>query len=218
MARLLRAMVTAVKIPVTIKIRTGWDSSRRNAEEVADLAFNEGITWVAIHGRTRAQGYSGEADWEYIAQVKAKSKIPILGNGDIQNASQAVHRLQTTGVNGVLIGRGALKNPYLFREALTLWKGEDQAGKVERDYGRIFSALHDCFASHCDERILQIQLKKFAAWFATGYPGAAQFRKNVFQSRTSREVADAAREYFATLQGVTQADTSRDAFLMGGHG
>lgn len=218
MAVLLRAMVKAVSIPVTIKIRTGWDSTSRNAENVVNLAYNEGITWVAIHGRTRAQGYSGLSDWEYIREVKRGARIPVLGNGDILFPDQAVERLQESGVDGVLIGRGALKNPYIFREALTLWKGQNLVRDSVRDYSLLFSSLRDCFAAHCEERILQIQLKKFAAWFATGYPGAAQFRKNIFRTQTSQEVSNVALEYFATLNGLAQADTSREAFLMGGHG
>lgn len=217
MAELLRAMVKAVKIPVTIKIRTGWDSQTRNAEKVADLAYNEGITWVAIHGRTRAQAYTGLSDWEYIAQVKAGAKLPVLGNGDILYAHQAVSRLRETGCDGVMIGRGALKNPFIFREALKLLRGEE-AIRQAKDYGSLLFSLRDCIAPHCDERILQIQLKKFAAWFATGYPGAAQFRKNIFQKQTSQEVSAVAQEYFATISGVVQTDTSSEAFLMGGHG
>lgn len=218
MATLLRGMVKAVSIPVTIKIRTGWDAHSRNAGEVARLAHDEGITWVAIHGRTRAQAYNGLSDWDYIREVKAGAPLPILGNGDILFADQAVKRLQDSGCDGVLIGRGALKNPYIFREALGLWKGQRSVKSGVKDYGALFTSLHDCFAAHCEERILQIQLKKFAAWFATGYPGAAQFRKNIFRTQNSQEVATAAHEYFATLQGHVQADTSSEAFLMGGHG
>ncbi len=221
MAELLRAMVKAVKIPVTIKIRTGWDSQTRNAEKVAEVAYNEGITWVAIHGRTRAQGYAGLSDWEYIAQVKSDAKIPVLGNGDIVNARQAVTRMRETGCDGVLIGRGSLKNPFIFKEALNLLQGdeaENLALKAQKDYGKLLFSLRDCIAPHCDERILQIQMKKFAAWFATGYPGAAQFRKNIFRTQNSQEVSAVAQEYFATIKGVVQTDTSSEAFLMGGHG
>lgn len=217
MAELLRAMVKAVKIPVTIKIRTGWDSQTRNAEKVAEVAYNEGITWVAIHGRTRAQGYAGLSDWEYIKQVKDSAKLPILGNGDILFAHQAVSRLRESGCDGVLIGRGSLKNPFIFREALNLLNGQVTV-KQPKDYGSLLFSLRDCIAPHCDERILQIQLKKFAAWFATGYPGSAQFRKNIFQKQTSQEVSAVAQEYFATITGVVQTDTSAEAFLMGGHG
>src|SRR6476469_8941538 len=110
LGRTLEAMVKGVKIPVTIKIRTGWDSQSRNALEVVKVAADAGVAWVAIHGRTRAQGYSGLADWDFIADVKAKSPLPIIGNGDILTAEHAVEKMKTYGVDAVLIGRAALRN------------------------------------------------------------------------------------------------------------
>lgn len=217
MQKVLSAIVAAVKIPVTIKIRTGWDSASRNAHEVAELAYNEGIAWVAIHGRTRAQNYSGLADWDYIAEVKAKSKIPILGNGDIHTAEQAVEYLRKSACDGVLIGRGALKNPYIFRQALALHKGEALKSEVIR-FDHIFSELAHVIKQHCDDRITNIQMKKFAAWFATGYPGAAQFRKVLFQTQSTQEVMDSALRFFSEVHSHSQADTSSEPFLMGGHG
>jgi tRNA-dihydrouridine synthase B len=219
MTKVLEATVKAVKIPVTIKIRTGWDSGTRNADEVAKIAFNEGITWVAIHGRTRAAGYSGLSDWDYIAEVKSKSPLPVLGNGDILTAQQAVQRLQESGCDGVLIGRGALKNPYIFADALNLWQGVASIeAQNDRNYSTLFQDLAAEIVAHCDDHITQIQLKKFAAWFATGYPGASQFRKSIFQSKQTDEVYSLAREFFSGVGDLQQADTSHEAFLMGGHG
>lgn len=219
MAKVLAATVKAVKIPVTIKIRTGWDAQTRNADEVAKVAFNEGITWVAIHGRTRAAGYSGHADWDYIREVKSKSPLPILGNGDILTAKQAVARLSESGCDGVLIGRGALKNPYIFLDALDLWRGQKgEIDKSERNYSSLFQDLAAEIVSHCDDHISQIQLKKFAAWFATGYPGASQFRKSIFQAKETQQVYDQALGFFSAIGGFDQEDTSHEAFLMGGHG
>lgn len=218
MEKLLTAMVKAVKIPVTIKIRTGWDSNSRNADEVIKVAANSGIAWVAIHGRTRAQGYAGQSDWDYIAEVKSRASLPILGNGDVLTASQAVKRLKDSGCDGILIGRGALKNPFIFMDAMALWAGRAIDTSVNRDYRNVFLNLKDCIAMHCEDRILQIQLKKFAAWFATGYPGASQFRKAIFQDLTTQEITQLALDYFGTLNQTHQADTSNDGFLMGGHG
>ncbi|MGE0631701.1 MAG: tRNA dihydrouridine synthase DusB [Pseudobdellovibrionaceae bacterium] len=236
----LRATKTAIQIPLTIKIRTGWDQNSRNASEVCHIAYNEGVTWVAIHGRTRAQGYSGDADWNFIADVKAKSKIPILGNGDINSAHTAVRRLKESGVDGVLIGRGALKNPYIFLESMNLWKALknrdsavrdyslDQIGScgqqshrlppVTRHYVEIFEDLKSCFMERCDDRIVQIQLKKFAGWFSAGYPESSAFRKNVFQIQSTDELVHIAKEYFAKVDSAVQEDTSNEPFLMGGHG
>jgi tRNA-dihydrouridine synthase B len=217
MQKVLHAVKNAVKIPVTIKIRTGWDSTTRNAIEICNIAANEGISWVAIHGRTRAQGYSGLADWDFITDVKAKAQLPILGNGDILTPRQAILRLEQSGCDGVMIGRGCLKNPFIFMDALSLWKGE-ALKDVKRDYVSLFNSLREEVVAHCDEHITGIQLRKFAAWFSTGYPGAAQFRKNLFQSKNNDEVMSLANEFFAAVGCGDQADTSEEAFLMGGHG
>lgn len=217
MTKVLAACVKAVKIPITIKIRTGWDSNLKNADEVCNIAFNEGITWVAIHGRTRAQGYAGQADWDYISEIKAKSRLPIIGNGDILDPHKAVKRLKESGCDGVMIGRGALKNPFIFTDALAIWKNEesDQQG---RSYVSLFNDLADTIAAHCDEHITQIQLKKFAAWFATGYPGASLFRKNIFQAKDVLSIQSLAFEFFSKVETIKQEDTSHEEFLMGGHG
>ncbi|MBX2987949.1 MAG: tRNA dihydrouridine synthase DusB [Bdellovibrionaceae bacterium] len=217
----VRAMVSTVKkaidIPLTIKIRTGWDAGSRNAVEICHIAYEEGLTWVAIHGRTRSQAYEGKADWDYIAEVKAQSKIPILGNGDVLTPHQAIERLRQTGVDGVMIGRGALKNPYIFVDALKIWRGESLSGD-NRDFAALFRELAECIQARCSEHITQIQLRKFAAWFATGYPGAAAFRKAIFQSTSVSETMETSIAFFEALRLAPQEDTSDERFLMGGHG
>ncbi len=211
----------AVEIPVTVKIRTGWDHDSRNASEVAKIAYEEGLAWVAIHGRTRAAGYSGLADWDFIADVKSKSKIPIIGNGDVVTPELAVRRLRETGCDAVMIGRGCLKNPWIFRQA----NGLLAAGKVpvvEKDFGRLFERLQRAFVSIAQgdqpERFVMLQIKKFASWYSTGYPGASQFRRTIFQHETLEATLMAVFEYFESIAALVQADTSGDAFLMGGHG
>jgi nifR3 family TIM-barrel protein len=218
LTKVLQAVKGAVKIPVTIKIRTGWDANTRNALDVCHIAHNEGIEWVAIHGRTRAQAYTGLADWDFIAEVKAKARLPILGNGDILTPRQAVHRMKESGCDGVMIGRGCLKNPHIFMDALSLWRGEDPSVEVSRDFVSLFENLTQSLVAHCDEHILGIQLRKFAAWFSTGYPGASQFRKNLFQSKSTDEVMGLALEFFKGIETAAQEDTSHEEFLMGGHG
>lgn len=224
---MFRAVKASIKIPLTVKIRTGWDENSRNAEKVAEIAYNEGLTWVAIHGRTRAGGYSGWADWDYIGDVKAKSKIPILGNGDIATAEQAVDRIKQTGVDGVMIGRGCLKNPWIFRDANAIWAAEGQPHKAElektlsleeKDFPGVFLRLTESFTAYRDERIKLIQMKKFASWYSSGYPGASQFRKNIFQTSTLEETLKATLDFFAGLTAIDPEDTSKEAFLMGGHG
>jgi len=117
LAKMLRKVKAAISIPLTIKIRTGWDDSSINAQEVIDMAKNEGIHWVAVHGRTRAQGYSGAADWNYMQGLCEQSSLPIICNGDIISGAQAAAYYLKTSSSGIMIGRGALKNPWIFFEA-----------------------------------------------------------------------------------------------------
>lgn len=251
--RVFRAVKSASSLPVTVKIRTGWDEGSRNAAEVAKIAFNEGLTWVAIHGRTRAAGYSGLADWDFIAGVKSVSQIPIIGNGDINSAETAVRRIQETGVDGVMIGRGCLKNPWIFMEARELYASCIESGTrigsvtddlragealrsafggssavnalagapqlaFDKDFVGLFEKLYAAFVKATDQRITMLQIKKFASWYSSGYPGASNFRKAIFQTQTLDEAMSLATEFFRGLRLISQVDTSSEAFLMGGHG
>lgn len=251
--KVFRAVKNATRLPVTVKIRTGWDESSRNAEKVAEIAYNEGLSWVAIHGRTRSAGYSGAADWDYISEVKARSRIPIIGNGDINGAAAAVRRLKESGCDAVMIGRGCLKNPWIFREALELYSsGANPAECVplpnpslvnstggrfggsgaihavasktdpllayEKDFIGLFERLRSIFEATVDQKITMLQIKKFASWYSSGYPGASNFRKAIFQTQTLDEAMEKTMAFFSELRSVSQADTSHEAFLMGGHG
>lgn len=213
----LQTVRQAVAIPVTIKIRTGWDLESRNAHEVVKIAAEEGITWVAIHGRTRAQGYSGQSDWDYIRYVKSLSPIPVLGNGDIHSASTAVQRLQDSGCDGVMIGRGCLKNPWIFSEAFAIWS-RSASPLHQRDYNQVLQKLIDHLRVSPSERFLQIQVKKFAAWYSSGLPDSAAFRKRLFAVHETSELVGAVFEYFGEVGSLPPQDTSHEPFLMGGHG
>lgn len=255
LTKMLSTIKAAVDIPVTIKIRTGWDHNSKNANEVTKIAYNEGITWVAIHGRTRSQNYTGFADWDYIAEVKSKSPLPVIGNGDILNAEQAVARLQQTNCDGVMIGRGALKNPFIFQESLDLWKsfnssnqnyksdisatpnsesfdqlssgystevGIGVSNKSSNKLKSAFEMLYSDYRERTDDYIMQIQLRKFASWFSTGFAGAAQFRKNIFQTKTVDEIMAVSLDYFTKLDELNEKNQQfreqDPSFLMGGHG
>jgi len=214
--RVLRKVKSSVSIPVTIKVRTGWDASSRNTDAVAHIAHNEGICWVAVHGRTRAQGYSGLSDWDYIKWVKSSSRIPIIGNGDITSAGLACQRLNESKCDGVMIGRGCLKNPWIFQEARALWTGVQR--ETRRNFHLIFRNLLARLEESSNERAVPIQIKKFASWYSSGYPGSGQFRRTLFQSQSQLEILRVVEDFFGSLSGQEQKDTSSEPFLMGGHG
>jgi nifR3 family TIM-barrel protein len=218
LGKTLEAMVKGCNIPVTIKIRTGWDAQSRNALDVVRAAADAGVAWVAIHGRTRAQGYSGLADWDYIGEVKAKSPLPILGNGDISTAEQAVERMRTYGVDAVLIGRGALRNPFIFEQAYALWKGDQPRMPAAEDYVRIMSEQEALLRESFNERGAMIHARKFLAWYSSGFPGGAEFRKHVFQHEEPEALWNEARRFFETSVKTRDMRFLSEPFLMGGHG
>lgn len=218
LGRTLEAMVKGVKIPVTIKIRTGWDAGTRNALDVVSAARDAGVAWVAIHGRTRAQGYSGEADWDFIGNVKAKSSIPIIGNGDIWTAEIAVTRMKTYGVDAVLIGRGALRNPFIFEQARAMWRGEPMPlPEAERYVNLIMDQqkmLHETYAP----RGAMIHARKFLAWYSSGFPGCHEFRKKVFSIPEPEVLWQEAREFFERSTRERDMRFLNQPFLIGRHG
>jgi nifR3 family TIM-barrel protein len=218
LAPVLSAMVKSVKIPVTIKIRTGWDSGLRNAHEIVKVATDAGVSWVAIHGRTRAQGYSGLADWDFIGEVKAKSALPIIGNGDVNTPDQAVDRYRTYGVDAVMIGRGALRNPFLFEQSRDLLAGREiQPITAER----IITLLKTqrAYLSECFEgRSVMLHARKFLAWYSSGYPGSSEFRKKVFHIPDEAELWDEAIRFFEISLKKRDMSFLEEPFLMGGHG
>ena len=213
---ILRAVKSAVQIPVTIKVRTGWDEHTRNSDQVAQIAFDEGITWMAIHGRTRSAAYTGLADWDYIRSVKEKAPLPIIGNGDLIFPKQTVSRLHESGCDAVMIGRGCLKNPYLFLEAFQEWTGEVKP--LTRNYSAVLERLQMHLESFYDERRVLLQMKKFAGWYSAGFPESGIFRKSLFTTPERETVLSMIKDYFSKISELSQADTSGEAFLMGGHG
>lgn len=218
MQKMLRSVKAAISIPLTIKIRTGWDESQRNAHQVTQLAYDEGITWVAIHGRTRSQGYSGWADWDFIRDVKSKSPLPIIGNGDIHSADEAIERLETSGCDGVMIGRGCLKNPWIFLESSRRLNKIETQINSSKNFNEVFDRLHHYLSKNESDHINLLQLKKFASWYSAGYPGASSFRKKLFDISTVEDIRKTIDEYFNEADTHKRASQKNEAFLMGGHG
>jgi len=197
-----------IRLPLTVKMRTGWNEDELTIHECVKAAYNSGCEWVAIHGRTRAQGYEGKADWDLIAEVKEKAKLPIIGNGDIRSAEQAKRKLLESKVDAVMIGRGALRNPGIFNESIGL-ENDSSCLKIIQRYQTGLNKYYDT-------RYSLILLRKFSAWLAFGNPGAASFRKNMFECITTSEVMEKVEEFFQHERPLKFNDN--EEFLMGGHG
>jgi nifR3 family TIM-barrel protein len=200
-ADLVRAIREATGLPVTCKIRSGWDAQNLNYLQVAGQLQAAGCAALAIHPRTRAQGYSGQADWSVIADLKRHfPELPIIGNGDVKTPADARRMLEQTGCDFVMIGRGALGNPWIFRELL----GGPPASPEER-----CELVLRHFAAHVDfvgDTLGAVRsFRKHMAWYAHGLRGAAAFRSEVNQLDTPEEVADAVRRFFAAAHVDTQA-------------
>lgn len=209
MGELLSEIKNALRIPLTIKIRTGWEDSSRNADEVIKYAALAGVSWVAIHGRTRAQAYTGLADWEYIRQLAIHSPIPIIGNGDILTAAQAHKRIDEGYAHAVMIGRGALKNPWIFKEILD--------GNGERNFVELINRHFDIAISKKDKVRAFLSLKKFMSWYASGLPYCSPFRQSIFNTENVDDLRQIALSFFASAAQYERKDDGQP-FLMGGHG
>jgi nifR3 family TIM-barrel protein len=218
LGKTLQAMVTSVKIPVTIKIRTGWEQSSRNALDVVKAATDAGVCWVAIHGRTRAQGYSGQADWDFIGDIKAKSSISIIGNGDVNTAEVAVDRYKTYGVDAVMIGRGALRNPFLFEQSYALWKGESITPPSVQRYVDLILEQRKLLDETYAPRAAMIHARKFLAWYSSGFPGCHEYRSKVFSIAEPDLLWEETVRFFEKSAAERDLKFMAQPFLMGGHG
>jgi tRNA-dihydrouridine synthase B len=197
--KILRRVRRAVSIPVTMKIRTGWDDSTINAVEVARIIEDCGANMVAIHGRTRTQGYSGTADWNVIASVKRAVSIPVIGCGDITTPEQALARLAESGVDGVMIGRGAIANPWIFRQTAETMRGEPVYQPPLAEKQRVLHRYYELLRDELPERALSGKLKQMCGYFTHGLAGGARLRERVFHSQTISEIYDQIDEYFASM-------------------
>jgi nifR3 family TIM-barrel protein len=197
--KILRRIRKAVSIPVTMKIRTGWDESSINAVEVGRLIEDCGANMVAIHGRTRQQGYSGRANWDVIAAVKRAVSIPVIGCGDITTPEQALERQAETGVDGVMIGRGAIANPWIFRQTSEMMRGEPIYQPSLAEKQRVLHRYHELLRDELPERALTGKLKQMCGYFTHGLAGGARLRERVFHSQTISEIYDQIDEYFASM-------------------
>ncbi len=177
---IVKAVVDNAGKPVTGKIRIGWDEDSINAVEIAKAIEAAGAAAVSVHGRTRMQYYSGNADWDMIRQVKKAVNIPVFGNGDVFSGEDAIRLMDETGCDGVMIARGALGNPWIFRDAIALWKGEEkpQAPTTEDKINMMLRHLED-LAAHKSEYAAVRGMRKHVGWYLKGVHGSAAIRREV---------------------------------------
>ena len=186
---IVRAVVRGAGKPVTVKIRIGWDANSINAVEIAKIIEEAGASWIAVHGRTREQFYSGKADWSEIKKVKQALSIPVIGNGDTCSAEDALRMMEETGCDGVLIARGAMGNPWIFREAVSLWsKGKKlEPPCLDEKIATIKRHLFDVVELK-GEHVGIREMRKHIAWYLKGTRNSAEVRGKVNTAKDADEI------------------------------
>jgi nifR3 family TIM-barrel protein len=197
---IFKAVRTAVTIPFTVKFRIGWSDNEVVCVDLARMAEDCGLCAVALHARTREQGYSGQARWEWIAAVKDAVKIPVIGNGDIRTPEDACAMIAKTGCDAVMIGRMAPSNPWIFRqiEQHCATRSYDQPTEADR-----YQMIRTYFQMLIEEELPDAEgkMKQFASWFTHGVPGGAALRKGIYDSKSAPEILTRVEEFFeARLQ------------------
>lgn len=204
---ILAAMVKAVKIPVTVKFRAGWDDSNRNAVEIAKAVEAAGVSAVAVHGRTRQQFYEGKADWGIIAEVKQAVKVPVFGNGDIFTVEDGLRMLAETGVDGLMIGRGADGNPWIFRELAAVLHGEERPAAPSLQERLAQAAEHlDMLIDYKGEHISVKEMRRHISAYLKGLPHAAEFRGRFHKVDTREQFMELLAEYAACAAHYYEAE------------
>lgn len=220
LAPLFEKMRSRMKVPLSIKIRTGWDANTLNAKEIINIAQNSGIEWVAIHGRTRTQQYTGLANWDFIEALNEDKKLPLIGNGDLHHPYGVSERLQKTKCDALMIARGALRNPFIFLESLDpSYAGQKRSVFSGSDYWEVIGRLHHyCTETFTEERTVLVQLRKLIVWFAAGFPHAAAMRGQIFATQTVDECMKIAEDYFLSLGSSQKFINYDEVFMSSGHG
>lgn len=193
--RLIEKTVRAVKKPVTVKIRKGFDEAHVNAVELAHIAQESGAAAIAVHGRTREQYYAGVADWDIIRRVKEAVSIPVIGNGDVTDGESAARMLTETGCDGVMVGRAARGNPWIFSEIKTFLETGEALPGPSNEQVREMILRHSRLQLACKGEYIGIrEMRKHVSWYTTGYPHSAKIRLRINEAETMKDLEEVLSE------------------------
>jgi tRNA-dihydrouridine synthase B len=196
---ILKEIKKSISIPLTLKLRTGYTESTINVVDVAKMAEQCGVEHIQVHGRTREQGYKGLANWEIIRQVKDAVSVPVSGNGDITNIENGMKRWSEAGTDGILIGRGAMQNPWIFRQFQDVLEGREPYQPDVSEKKAVLLEFFEMCLEEMPELVALGKMKQLAGQFTKGLVGGAQFRQTLYHSHSKEEILDNIASYFEAV-------------------